>query len=93
LENIVAKLTANKIYSVSAISKNDAGLLSVAFGPNATLQWVDYVVRDGETDDEWRMAGYVPLENGHEFGIDAAISVQDLQCLKANAGISEGTIR
>jgi hypothetical protein len=89
----MAKLTANQIHSVSAIGKNDAGLLSVAFGPNATLRWVNYVVRDGKTDDELRAAGYVPIENGYEFEIAAAVSVLDLQCLKANAGIPEGTIR
>ena len=89
----MAKLTANQIHSVSVIGKNDLGLLSIAFGQEAKLKWVDYVVRDGETDDEWRAAGYVPIENGYEFGLDAAIDVRDLQCLKKNAGIPEGAIR
>jgi hypothetical protein len=35
----------------------------------------------------------VPIENGYEFGLDAAIDVRDLQCLKKNAGIPEGAIR
>ena len=80
------KLTAEQIYSIEVVGRHDNGLLSFAFGPgpDPMIAWVDYIVRDGETDDEWRELGYVPVENGWQFGIDAAIHENDLQRLKSN---------
>lgn len=73
----MTRLTAKQVYSLKAKDYDGKFWVTVEF-QNKTVKVEGFSRCEDETDNEMRKAGYIYIENSHEYGKELWISLDDL---------------